>query len=101
MENLTGISSCLEYTLTATGEASWQYVGNFLDFSTEHPLDSEIYEKYKYIDWSNAYITFWAYNANSTEGETCKIFAADIVNSIYNNTIAELPYGKWTGRLWD
>lgn len=89
-------TSYVEYAMTATGAASWQYVGNFLDFSASHPIDSEAYERYQDIDWSSAYMTFWAYNDNATTGETCKIYALDILDSVYTNPIAVLPYGEWT-----
>ena len=91
------VPSFIEYTMTATGAASWQYVGNFLDISADHPIDNDAYAQYKDIDWANAYMTFWLYNGNGTAGETCKILYYKDGYEIENaQLIAELVYGQWT-----
>ena len=54
--------SYVAYTMTATAYDKDQYVGNFLDFNAGKPIDEEILEKYKDVDWDNAYLRFWVYN---------------------------------------
>ena len=70
----TSYGSYVEYILTTNANRGDDcYYANFLNFSaytetmnsrSSAAIAPELYEKYKDIDWSNAYMSFWAYNAN-------------------------------------
>ena len=55
-------NSYIEYVMTATKYDKDQYVGNFLKFNTDKPIEADLLEKYEDVNWDNAYIRFWVYN---------------------------------------
>ena len=65
--------SVIEYMVSPNrGNSEGYYYANFLNLSkwslmpntmVTNPAPIELYEKYKDLDWSNAYILFWMYNA--------------------------------------
>lgn len=77
----TSYGSVIAYTVRPnTGNSRGYYYANFLNLSTwyqtpntmvTNPAPDGLHEKYKDIDWTNAYISFWMYNDT------------DIVVSIY------------------
>ncbi len=85
--------SYIEYTMKASNVHSSSYVGNILDFTSEKPINEELYAQYQDMNWENAYITFWAYN--DVEVGECNLLAMNS-SGVPGAKIATLPYGEWT-----
>ena len=78
----TSYGSLIEYTVrpnateTVKGNSRGDYYANFLNLSTwyqapntmlTNPAPAGLHEKYKDIDWSDASIRFWMYNASDLD----------------------------------
>ena len=63
-------TSYIAYTLKTNADKSDDnYYANFINFSTANTnvtsaMSAALYEKYKNIDWTNAYMSFWLYNGS-------------------------------------
>ena len=91
--------SYIEYNVSAgVGHSGGSYEANFLNFSayTEtkntrytRPMSAESYEKYKNIDWTDAYVSFWMYND------------ADVEVTLYGIRTEGVDYEQSNQEGWD
>lgn len=80
----TSFCSVITYTVRPNkGNSRGYYYANFLNLSEwlqepntvqTNPCPDELYEKYKDVDWTKAYISFWMYNASDV---TAAVYGTD------------------------
>ena len=75
----TSYSSYIDYTMSGGNQGAKgnkTFASNFINFSAytgtantqvTNPISAELYNKYKNIDWSNAYMSFYFYNATGKD----------------------------------
>lgn len=83
----------IEYSMTTSAMKQSGYEGRFLNFSADTPISDVLLEKYKNVDWNDAYISFWVYN--DTE-YTFELFSG--TSSAWNTS--GWRSGKPTARTW-